>query len=584
MRLPNGRPKGAAAKAPTLAEAFTADRWRLAARRNEGVEIRIAATDATVPENIETAASRVVDFACSRLGISPPPVRAFVPTDLPEGEFEVAVNGAVRISGSLETPWEDWWHDHPTPGREGRTGLAPGPSSPGQAMRPELLVARAVEEALWDDFGLLLSSAASTEMSNGVAVSPGEAGDDEWVRMRRELLSRRVPLPGADELASTLRMVEASDRVAQAQQAASLIRPYEIVVRLGPKLDAELDPKLPALGLADRLGFLHEAMFTELGLGFSRVEWLSAAELEPHGYEIAINGTPRARGELPPGMVLVNRSANENELPYVQPANGQPAAWVDEQSLAGRAAPGPTWSSEDVLVQHLSATLREAAAEFADLAWTHQLLDRMRDYFEMDDLVRAVDAAHSREVVTCVLQRLVEEGVGVRDMRRILQRLLDADSTRPAQNGSTAASELEPRVLDLAETVRAGIQHRLTHAVARGWDAPGDQPLRPVRHDVDVVRLSEADELAIQQAVADGSRSAVYGFAVTGGLLRALRPWLSRSGDSRPPVVVTPRPLRCHVRRLIAAQFPRVSVLADDEVAPEAQRNELGRAVSTVAG
>ena len=87
MRLLNGRSAKAAAPAPLIAEAFTADRWRPDARRTDGVEIRVSASDGEelVDSAMEVGAS-VLEFASSRLGVPSPPVRALRSAELADGD------------------------------------------------------------------------------------------------------------------------------------------------------------------------------------------------------------------------------------------------------------------------------------------------------------------------------------------------------------------------------------------------------------------------------------------------------------------------------------------------------------------
>jgi hypothetical protein len=594
IHRPARRSKAAAGDGPPapspLAEAFTLERWRREDRGQQAVEIRVSADDdEQLPSDVEDVAVGVLEPICLSLGLPQLPVRVVSSADLSAGEYEVVLGGAVRVAGSLETPWRTWWGDHPTAGPAGRSGAATAPDDVDGSPQPGVRVGRALEEALWDDPSLLLANERAAEVIRTVAAQVTVLDPEKnWLPVLCDLVSRRVPLSPLDELPDAVRRVEASDRVGRAQQAACVLRPYEVTVGLGPELYAVANPNQRESYLTQQLGVMHEGLAVEFGVGFPEISFSVRKDLGARGYEVTINGLQRVRGEIPNGRVLVNvppaeadavvaegGAEHEPIVGSMHPLNGMPVTWADEDLVDGGQGV-VTWSPVEFLVLQLASVLAEAAHEFADLAWTEQLLQRLVDYYGMDDVIAEVDRQHSRELVAAVLQSLTAEAVSIRDLERVLQRLLNAGPTRldttaaiPAADGSAA------RAVEVAEHVRAGLAYPLSHAAAQAWQFSPGTGLRGVERTVVAITLTEAQETALEAVVVNGTRTAVYGFDAAGELLRELRLARERSGVPL-PVLVVKRAVRPHLRRLIAAQFPRMRVLARDELSPDVTLHVLG--------
>lgn len=572
-----------------IAELFIADRWRTEHTSVAAIEARLSSdVGEALIADVERLSGVIVAGCCARLGLPyVPPVVVREP-ELAIGEYEIVLGGAVRVAGSLGTSWRDWWVDHPVAGPGGRTRAAPAPLSIGTDLEPAQKVARAVEEAVWDDPGLLLSDASAASIAYGVGIYAPVSEPEAWASVFRTLARRRVPLVDTDKLEDSVRDVEMSDAISRVEVLSCACRPYEVRVRLGSDLQADLSPNnAESRFQAELLPFLHEWLSAELGIGFPEIEIAEADDLADRAYEIVINGLPRACGEIPRSKTLINvepqsasahvatASTNIDPQGVVNPASGFIATWIDDAAATTLSPFLMKWNAEEFLILHLASCLREAAPEFADLAWTQQLLERLIFEADLADLVTATDRLYTREFIAAVLGRLAEEEVSIRDLVFILERMLEhAAAANTTNRRGNATGSLSPHVLEVAESVRSQMKDALSHVAAQAWGW-GDGAVRPVVRRMAVFSLEERAEEALAGLAQQRSADACYGFAASGALLRSLRQLLEGWSRPLPPVLLTSQAARPHLRRLVAAQFPRLKVLAREELSSDVKVEQL---------
>ena len=168
------------------------------------------------------------------------------------------------------------------------------------------------------------------------------------------------------------------------------------------------------------------------------------------------------------------------------------------------------------MILQLAGCLREAAREFTDLAWAEQILNRANE--SIPALVEAVRARFSEARLANVFGRLVSEGLSIRDLLRILERLLEFDELanselvldEPDQPGEADWSIDDP--VAVGEYLRAGLKDYLTHTYTRGTK------------NLNVYLLNAVTiEEKIRDVITPKDEYSVYRFADTGRFLRALR-------------------------------------------------------------
>jgi flagellar biosynthesis protein FlhA len=255
------------------------------------------------------------------------------------------------------------------------------------------------------------------------------------------------------------------------------VEPLEL--RLAPDLLDLLDSARGG-NLMDRVKALRKRTAGELGVVVPPVRTRDDADLPHASYTIHVHGVEVARGEAPPGCALVLGDDLDHlpGRPTVDPVFGLPAAWVREEMAEVLAAEGNTVIDRaSVLVTHLAEVVRRNAGDLLGRQEVQVLVDAVKDISPSVAAEVGGDGVSLAEV-QAVLRDLLDEGVPIRDLTRILEAVTSraretrqreqlveaaraalgaAISTGAAQNGRLAALTLEPLLeQSLLEAVRSG--------------------------------------------------------------------------------------------------------------------------------
>jgi type III secretion protein V len=204
-------------------------------------------------------------------------------------------------------------------------------------------------------------------------------------------------------------------------------------------------------------------------------------------------------------------------------------------------------------------TLRLRAADFLGLAETQRLLDELEQLAPA--LVRSVvPKPVPLTLLSDVLRRLVEERVGVRDLRAVLEALVTV------VNVST--TERDP--LALSEHVRTQLRRPITFRLTGGAPQLGVYLLDPLIEETirrAVTRTPSGAFLTLPPASARD---------VVASIGRAFGETAPPEG--RPRVVLTQPDIRRFVRKLLELDFPEAEVVSFAELLPEVNLRPLARA------
>src|SRR5690606_3367330 len=187
--------------------------------------------------------------------------------------------------------------------------------------------------------------------------------------------------------------------------------------------------------LLRRIALMRRQIAIELGIVVPPARIRDNIQLAPTEYAIRIRGVKVAGGEVMPRYLLALDSGG-SALPIEgirtkDPTYSMPAVWVtpdrrEEAELAGYNVV----EAATVLVTHLLETIRRNAADLLSRQDARELVEGLRSTHPalVEDLIPgklALGTFHR------VLQRLLREGVPVRDLVTILETLSDnADATR----------------------------------------------------------------------------------------------------------------------------------------------------------
>ncbi|MDZ4826752.1 MAG: flagellar biosynthesis protein FlhA [Actinomycetota bacterium] len=307
--------------------------------------------------------------------------------------------------------------------------------------------------------------------------------------------------------------------------------------------------------LLDRVRALRRKLALELGIVIPLVRTRDNMDLPAHTYAVRVHGVEVGRGEAPPGHVLV-LGDDSNQFPGIQthePVFGLPATWVPLEFRHQAEVTGATVVDRaSVITTHLAEVVRRNAGRMLSRQDVKMLIDMVK---ESDPVV--VDELTGANVTTGeaqrVLQGLLDEGVGIRDLVRIFEVI--SERSRVTKDPET-----------LIEAVRTALGPAISSSYARDGRLP-------------VLTL----EPIIEHSVAEALRSSDNGsyLALEPSIAEQLALAIAREAEAAEmkgmePVFVCAAQLRPAMRRLLRSVAPRLPVLAYTELGSQLELETIG--------
>ena len=315
---------------------------------------------------------------------------------------------------------------------------------------------------------------------------------------------------------------------------------------------------------AELLPGLRQMLYQELGLLLPLPRVRSNEDLPVQAYRLVAVDVPLAEGEIPADTILARADQSQHEaLRREEPTIGPLEVVAGLDGLAFRARRDQTNSLQErglelidpatEVVLHLGQALRDNAGDLIGIQETQLLLDRLEN--EQPALVgEVVPRLVSVQTLAEILRRLLEEGIPIRDLSRILHAV-----------GEWATSEKDPAVL--VEHVRVALKRYLSHRYTAGsgvlhallLDPQIEQTIRESIH-----RTDKDSYLAIEPSV---SRD----------IVEAVQRQLAQSGLGQPLALLTNLDVRRYTRRLLELDCPNLPVLSYNELQPSVEVRPVAR-------
>src|SRR5512140_2148423 len=342
----------------------------------------------------------------------------------------------------------------------------------------------------------------------------------------------------------------AGGAAAQPIRETLAVEPLELEIGYG--LIAIVDEKRGGDLLA-RIAQLRRQLALDLGIVVPLVRVRDNIHLGAQEYLVRLRGVKVAGGEISPRQLLaLDTTGGIRPLDgrrTTDPSFGIPAVWIaPERRIEAESAGYAVVDALTVLSTHLMETIRAHAAELLSRQDVRELLDGLKETHPslVDDTVPArvpLGTLHR------VMQRLVKEGIPVRDLVTILETTSDvSDQTKDpeviAEHVRRALSLLIAQLIrDDDGVVRAiAVGPRLELALSHTFSPTRTETA--ASRGLDPARLTSALE-------------------ILGGIVTR------RRADGRLPALVTPPALRVGIRRLIEPGFPRLPVVSLAEIPPQ---------------
>jgi type III secretion protein V len=440
----------------------------------------------------------------------------------------------------------------------------------GANLRNELFTSHKV-------LGLAAGFAALLAMMPGLPVAPfvllsAILGGGAYARYRA-----LRPKAGSSKLGSTIGQAEAMKEKIQAKvkqakaQRAAADKMAPAVPPIGIDLGVDLSRHLGFLDhaaeetelLQETFPQLRDALYLETGIRFPGVRVRSAVPgLAPDACVIRVKDVPVASETISIKQWLAIEApeklqrlgVNASRVPH--PGGPGVASLVPAESADAVAAMGVrVWSPGMVIAIHVAKILRRHAKLFLGLQETSELVERLEKVYPA--LVReVVPKIVGLTQLTDILQRLIDEGVSIRDLKSIFEALAVHG---PNQTDNVALTEL----------VRCGLSLQLAHAFIGSSDR------------MPVVLLDEIIEDSVRGAitVAQGGTYLALDPEIRNAILASIAKTLSPVVlAGLRPIILTHSEIRRYVRKLIEENLPEVAVLSFQELPAQLTIQPLGRA------
>jgi len=312
---------------------------------------------------------------------------------------------------------------------------------------------------------------------------------------------------------------------------------YDIIDLVDPNVGGDLLIRVKAL---------RRKLAMELGLVLPTVRTRDDTDLPLATYRIRLHGVEVARGQAPPGHVLVIGD-NMEDLPgepTKEPVFGLDARWVPVAFQRQAELMGATVIDRaSIITTHLAETVRKHAAELLSREDVKMLVDSLRK--SHPSVVEELTPAQaSLGEIQRVLQGLLKERVAIRDLARIFEAM--SGTIRSGQQGTEALVESAREVLGSAissQTAMEGTLHVIT------LDPAFEQSLLAAS------RAGQEGQVLAIDATVLGRMSSDIG---------RLSNQAEESGIS--PVLICASQLRAPLYRQLRHEFPRLPILSYSEL------------------
>ena len=312
--------------------------------------------------------------------------------------------------------------------------------------------------------------------------------------------------------------------------------------------------------LNDELLKIRRALYFDLGVPFPGIQLRFNEGLAPVSYNILLSEVPVSQGRLRPGYLLVRESvANLSALQIAYEEDRKflphiPTLWVDGALREPLSRAGiPFMDPSQVLTYHLAFVLKKYSADFIGIQETRFLLSAMEGRFP--DLVKESTRVLPIQKIAEILQRLVSEDISVRNLRAILESLIEW-------------GQKEKDSVLLTEYVRSTLKRHISYKYSSGQNILPAYLLAPSIEDTvrgAVRQTSAGSYLSLDPAV---SKRLVENIKKTVGDI---------GGNAQRPVLLTSMDIRRYLRKMIEQDLYDLPVLSYQELTQEINIQPLAR-------
>lgn len=329
-----------------------------------------------------------------------------------------------------------------------------------------------------------------------------------------------------------------------------------LMMDVAAHLKNSFDPEV----LNEELLKIRRALYFDLGVPFPGIQLRFNENLPAESYTIMLAEVPVSQGKLRPGYLLVRESTqNLDALQITYQTDKKflpniPTLWVsaDLKELLAKAGI-PFMETSQLLTYHLAFVLKKYASDFIGIQETKFLLSAMEARFP--DLVKEATRVLPIQKIAEILQRLVSEDISVRNLRTILEALIEW-------------GQKEKDSVLLTEYVRSSLKRHICYKYSSSQNILAAYLLAPNVEDTvrtAIRQTSAGSYLALDPAV---GKKLVENIKHAVGDLTAA---------AQKPVLLTSMDIRRYLRKMIEQDLYDLPVLSYQELTQEINIQPLVR-------
>lgn len=363
------------------------------------------------------------------------------------------------------------------------------------------------------------------------------------------------------EKAKVKQLVEATAEKEKGKETAekieSLLAMDVLELEVGYGLIAIVDPEQNG-ELLTRINQIRRQFALDMGVIIPSLRIRDNLQLNPGQYNFLLKGISIGGGELMVDHLLAMDPGNVLEpvagVATTEPAFGLPALWISAANKEQASISGYTVVDlSTVMATHLTELLKKHLPELFGRQELQTVLDGFKEQYPklVEDVVPNMV---SPALLLKIMQNLLREQVPIRDMRSILEAILDM-----------AGATKDP--IALTEAARSALHRSITTRLLNGSG------------ELAILTLDRQIEETIASSIINTDRG--HELATDPDFVRRLLGSLNldvaRSLEQNAQAVVLCSPsIRYHFKKLVERFIPSLVVLSHNEIAPNVNLRSIG--------
>jgi type III secretion protein V len=325
-------------------------------------------------------------------------------------------------------------------------------------------------------------------------------------------------------------------------------------------VQSKLEKAFSSTTLNDELIKVRHALYEDLGIIFPGINLRFNDTIPDETYVIMVSEIPVSQGRLRPNHLLVRESPENLQALAIPFENDKkflpsiPSIWVSsELKNSLKNASISFLEPTQLLSYHIAMVLKKYAPEFIGIQETRALLTDMEIHFP--ELAKEVQRVMPIHKIAEILQRLVGEEVSVRNLRAVMEALIEW-------------GQKEKDSVMLTEYVRVALKRHISHRHSSGQNILPAYLLAPAVEDTvrgAVRQTSGGSYLALDPAT---SRQLLENIKSTVGDI---------SRSMHKPVLLTSMDIRRYMRKMIEQDLYELPVLSYQELTQDINIQPLAR-------